>query len=182
MDSISNELQSLPLEQIIAGPMQGVIKASAMAAQTTLDFIESVGFTEENGTRRINTASFMQNDTKINVPLLTLIPVPFIRIKTLKIDFGFTIKTTEVEKTSVEKEGSFSLGIGFSIFSATVKGSYKSSTENSTQNDEFAILKVQVEAVQDEIPSGLKKLLSIFEDSIKAESKQSTTPIPQVTA
>lgn len=180
MDSIANELQSLPLEQIIAAPMQGAIKASGLAAQSTLEFISKVGFTGEDSTRKINTTSFMFNDTKIQVPLLSMIPIPYIRIKTLKVDFDFKINTTEIEKKSTDKELSLEAKMGFSVVSATLKGSYKSAKEKSTQNDESAKLHVELEAVQDEIPAGLKKLLNIFEDSIKYTPLPTSTQIPEV--
>lgn len=174
MESISNELQNMPLEYLICAPMQGAIKASGAAAQTTLDFISSVGFTKKGGTRMINTASFSHNDTIINVPLLSMIPVPFIRIKTLMIDFDFKVSTTEIEKDTTDKEMSLNIGGILSFFNVGLKGSYKSHHEKSTQNDESAVLKVHVEAVQDEIPAGLKKVLNIFEDSIKVENKPSS--------
>jgi len=174
MDSIANELQSLPLEQMIGAPMQGAIKASAMASKTTLEFISSVGFTGEKNTRKVNTTSFIHNGTKIQVPLLSMIPIPYIRIKTLKIDFDFKINTTEIEKKSDSKELGIDAKVKFGPVSATIKGNIKSSSEKSTQNDESAHIHIELEAVQDEIPAGLKKLLNIFENSIKAESTQKT--------
>jgi len=157
--------------------MQGAIKASALAAQTTLEFISKVGFTEEDNTKKIKTTSFMHGDTEINVPLLSMIPVPYIRLKTLKIGFDFKINTTEIEKKSKNKELSLDGKIGIPLVSATIKGCIKSSNEKSTQNDESASIHIEVEAVQDEIPAGLKKLLNIFEVSILQESKlKASTP------
>ena len=58
-----------------------------MAAQTTVDFIKAVGF-DENGTARtvdfsytITNATTGERQTNtITVPLLTITPVPFIRV------------------------------------------------------------------------------------------------------
>jgi len=114
----------------------------------------------------------MFNDIKIQVPLLSMIPIPYIRIKSLKVAFDFKINTTEIEKKSDSKELGVEAKVGFASVSATVKGSYKSAKEKSTQSDESAHLHIELEAVQDEIPAGLKKLLNIFEDSIKSKMSQ----------
>lgn len=54
-DQAENELSSIPFEAIIAGPLTAVIKAQAMAARTTVQFIESVGFQQDENKKNIAT-------------------------------------------------------------------------------------------------------------------------------
>lgn len=183
MAQIANELQSLPLEQIIGGPMQGAIKASSMSAQTTLDFVQKVGFKTENGKTSVNIVELSQSknnsQSNLTVPILSMVPVPYMRIKQMNIDFDFKIKTTDVKKETKDMGASLAAKAGFGPVSVDVKGTYRSAKEATTQTDESANLKVHIEAVQDEMPGGLKKLLTILTDSI-----EDTTPddLPKVKA
>ena len=44
--NIPQELRALPLDHIIGSPMVAAIKAQALAAKTTVDFIKEVGLKE----------------------------------------------------------------------------------------------------------------------------------------
>ncbi len=172
MASIANELQNLPLEYVIAAPMQGVIKASELAANTTLEFIEKIGFNDEDGVKSVKLVEFLQrqndSESSLSVPLLSMVPVPYIRIKDMKINFDFQIKTTEVVKDtrSSNKTIKGKAGWSWGALSISAKGNYRSANEKTTQTDKSANLKVEVNVVQDEIPGGLQKLLNILENSI----------------
>jgi len=58
--NIGAELQALPLEYMLSSPLTAVIKAQALAAQTTIDFIEKVGLEEDTTTGELSlrTAQF----------------------------------------------------------------------------------------------------------------------------
>jgi len=43
------QLQSLPFKNIIGGPLTAAIEAQALAAETTVRFIERIGFDIVNG-------------------------------------------------------------------------------------------------------------------------------------
>ncbi|AVI00310.1 hypothetical protein C5L38_35335 (plasmid) [Streptomyces sp. WAC00288] len=80
----------LPFEQIIGGPLQGVIRASAMAANETAQFINNVGFDAKNQARMVKfsyeSAEHGEADqtttpekrvvTNVEVPLLAVVPIP----------------------------------------------------------------------------------------------------------
>ena len=72
-----------------------VIDAQAAAAQTTMDFIKHVGFDDDNQAinvtfsyDRVNSTSGVVESRQITVPLLTIIPVPFIRVRRSVAIFG----------------------------------------------------------------------------------------------
>ena len=52
--NIGAELQALPLEYMLGTPMTAVIKAQALAAQTTVAFIEQVGLEEDSITGELS--------------------------------------------------------------------------------------------------------------------------------
>lgn len=82
---------------MIGGPLKACIDAQAMAAKTTWDFIQEVGLTvdlETGEKKAVNVSfSFIQGGrmVQLNVPLLTIVPIPYIAIHTIDINFKANI-------------------------------------------------------------------------------------------
>src|ERR1035437_3544066 len=107
---------ALPMEQIIGGPLQAIIRAQSLAASATASFIEQVCLNSvtsgnppnQTTTMTARTVDFSFSRQKPNadgtavtaetvaltVPLLTIIPVPFIRIQQATIDFECTVSSS----------------------------------------------------------------------------------------
>jgi hypothetical protein len=180
---------ALPMEQIIGGPLQAVVKAQALAASSTVDFIQQVGLNPAQGgggnqTARTVDFSFQRRvpareedgggasdvltteTVQLTVPLLTIVPVPFIRVKEATIDFEAQVSSSTLNTTdstfgiSAEASGGF-WGVKFSV-----KASYTRNTKTSDQVNRSSTLKVHVYAVQDEIPAGLDRVLTILQTAI----------------
>ena len=124
---------ALPMEHIIGGPLQALIKAQSLAANATSDFIQQVGLEKlgvaPNQTSKARTVDFTFNRVNppvtnadgtvtagttsavnMSVPLLTIVPVPFIRIQEATIDFECTVSssTLDTSATSVKVDASAS--------------------------------------------------------------------------
>ncbi|WP_116452903.1 DUF2589 domain-containing protein [Blastococcus litoris] len=179
---------ALPMEQIIGGPLQAVVKAQALAASSTVDFIQQVGLNPAPGGGGAQTArtvdfSFQRRvparedddgpsdvltteTVALTVPLLTVVPVPFIRVKEATVDFEAQVSSSTLNTTdstfgiSAEASGGF-WGVKF-----TVKANYTRNTKSSDQVNRSSTLKVHVYAVQDEIPAGLDRVLTILQTAI----------------
>jgi hypothetical protein len=204
---IGAELQALPLEYMLSAPLQSAIKSQALAAQTTIDFIEKVGLEEDStGNLSVRTVSFeythqvadpanptaaptTQTNT-LTVPMLAMVPVPYIRIDTLNVDFEFRVRETITRTSKVAVSSSANttttvdsttkLGGGFLSFlggpSATVKANVSSTfnvsasykTTNSSTEDRSARITIAMRAVQDKMPEGLSRVLTILNDAIQA--------------
>ena len=100
-------LQGLPFDNLIGGPLNACILAQAQAAQTTVNFIQEVGLNEtQDGTKEAIYVyfNFVQNGRKvtISVPLLTILPIPYIAINSIDINFKATVNG--VENTSDTSE------------------------------------------------------------------------------
>lgn len=183
---------ALPMDQIIGGPLQAVIKAQALAASTTVDFIQQVGLTDPvapggpQGTRLV-TFSFdrrvpatdadgndIVNDERVtmNVPLLTIVPVPFIRIATTDITFECRVSSSTVNSSERTFGVSAEASAGFWGVKIAVKSSYTSNTKSTDTVNRAATLKVDVHAVQDEIPAGLDRILTILQTAIDDSETQ----------
>jgi hypothetical protein len=76
-----------------AGPLVAVVNAQAQAALSSANFVNAVGFDDE---KRAISVDFLYEATnattgesqmnKISVPLLAMLPIPFLRVRELKID------------------------------------------------------------------------------------------------
>lgn len=105
-------LQGLPFYNLIGGPLNACIRAQAEAAQTTVNFIQEVGLNQnEDGTKEAIYVyfTFVQNGRKviISVPLLTIIPIPYIAINSVDINFKATVNGVESDSFTSENSTSY---------------------------------------------------------------------------
>lgn len=127
---------------------------------------------------------------KLEVPLLTMVPIPYIRVEETTINFNAKINSVEkVNSTqdidvsldySRENEKEYSgttktrrrrkkTTTNFSGKSKTkfnVSASYKRKDSRGTEIDKTFTMGISVKAVQDEIPAGMEKVLGILENAI----------------
>jgi hypothetical protein len=187
--SLAAEFQALPLESIIAAPLKGAIEAQAMAAATTKAFIESMLDKDHNPisvqfkiTRSIIDASATKSETAtIDAPLLSIVPVPYLRIDSLTTHFKYEINLAE------KKENEFSWGVDASVgttgllskfVSVSLKGNVSSRSKEESVMNRSGILEITVHASEAPIPEGLAKMLNLLSSTIPAPA--STIPAPVV--
>jgi len=114
---------------------------------------------------------------QLEVPILTMLPIPFIRIEETSIDFNAKInsveevKTDETFKFNAETEVKGQYPPLFSMISAQLKvsTSYQKNTQTGSKVDRTYSMAVHIRAVQDEMPAGMEKILGILEDSIASQ-------------
>jgi hypothetical protein len=116
----------------------------------------------------------------LQVPILTMLPIPFIRVEEATIDFNAKITSVTYQKIDTNMKfdaaleakqrwpgGSAKLNVSFS---------YQKTTSQGETVDRTFSLNIHVKAVQDELPAGLEKLLSILEDAIKSQPEKVGLP------
>jgi len=106
----------------------------------------------------------------LEVPILTMLPIPFIRIDEVTIDFNAKINSTTYRQTdtSLKIDAELEAKAGWFWGSAKLKVStsyQRSTTQGKTVNRDYS-LQIHIKAVQDEIPPGMDRLLSILENVI----------------
>lgn len=165
----------------VSGPLVAVVDAQAKAAMNTVNFINSVGFTDEGSTKKATMVEFSfdtVNSTtgevitnKLTVPLLTIIPIPYLRVASCTIDFN--AKISSVKKSSINSDTSLSATVSgsygsklFSSVSFEASVSSKISTKYSNEEQREFSMAIHIEAVQDEMPAGMAKMLSLLEEAI----------------
>lgn len=187
MAAVAGELQALPFGSLIGGPLDAAIEAQARAAMSSVNFIRSIGFDDKGAVQNITfTAKKGDTESEITVPLLTIVPIPFIRIDEMTIDFKANISssTESEDKTvqSVNKQAKVSASARYLFFKANLEASISSKKDSeSTRNSKYSVettIDVHVHAVQDELPAGLAKMLNILADTIQAPPPTAELPGP----
>jgi hypothetical protein len=201
--AIGDELASINFESMIGGPLIAVVKAQAQSAITSVDFIKSVGFTKaQDGSESPTMVTFsydkevedkdpttgaitlVSRPFHLTVPILTMLPIPFIRVEETTIDFNAKINSVEesTSASSTDITASLEAKAGWGPFSAklNVGFAYKKSTSSSERIERTYSMAVHVRAVQDELPAGTERLLSILEKNIsEGQGKEpSKAPLP----
>lgn len=181
---ITKALKSVPLSHLIGGPLCAAVEAQAKAAHSTVQFVNAIGF-EADSPEKVRNVTFTYEVTepepqqaRLTVPILTIIPIPFIRIDEMTIKFVMDVSEQSDTESKSQRESSAksevkaeaSVGWGIWKASASFSGSYSSSSKDtsssSLRQSTHATLDITVHAVQDEMPAGLSRVLGILEKSI----------------
>jgi len=135
-------------------------------------------------------------EMQLEVPILTMLPIPFIRVEEGEIDFHAKITSMEYASVGSKFNGSTSFGYNSSTSGSTgggtggitslfvkasakvkysssvnfkVNASYQRTTRKGSKVDKTFMLGIKVKVSQDEIPEGMEKLLGILEDAIVSQ-------------
>ncbi len=190
-DVATNALQSIPFGSLIGAPLKAAIEAQSTAALSTVNFVKEVGMnTNANGEKEaINvTFTYQQGPQSVNliVPLLTIVPIPYIRIDTMSIDFKANINAqsstslTTGEQSKLKAGGSGGLTFK-TIANLSLEANYSSKKDSkATADSSYSVeytMDVSVSAVQDSMPAGLAKVLNMLNNSISTANPGGTLTI-----
>ena len=114
------------------------------------------------------TSQFFEPTITIKVPFLTMLTIPALRIEEVNIDFNAKLTSTETSNVSSEFAGSAELSARFWKVNFKASASYKRTSSSGVSTERTYNLGVRVRAVNDEIPAGLDRILTMLEDSIAA--------------
>ena len=177
----TSALQAIPFGSVIGGPLVAGVEAQSLAAQATWKFIQEVGLTDDKKAVNVDFIYFKDGrETKLIVPLLTIVPIPFFAIDQMTIDFKANISASassvQEQKSSQEfkagNETSASASGWFGGFKADTKfyANYSSKKDSTaTQDSKYSVeytMDVHVNASQHDMPAGLASILNILQSSI----------------
>ncbi len=166
-----------------------------MAAQTSWKFIQEVGLNTnpETGQKEAVNVSFqfMQNGrmVQLNVPLLTIVPVPYIAIHDIDINFKANISassssvTEQSSSSSVDAAAEIRTGLRIGPFhmDAKMNANYSSKKDSkATQDSRYSVeytMDVAVKAGQDNMPAGLAKVLELLGSALNVSDPAGTLEV-----
>lgn len=169
-----NEISNIDFSAMLGKPLAAVIEAQAAAAMTTLDFINEVGLDGEDVRNVTFKYSKLVDGTpeavELTTPLLTIIPIPFIRVADTTIEFNAKISsvTESSSSTATNLALSAELKLRWGSGSFKFKGSYsqKKKSRYSDESTRSYSMNVKIHAVQDELPAGMSRVLDLLEEGI----------------
>ena len=182
----TNALQAIPFAALIGGPLDACIKAQAAAAKTSWEFINQVGLTIDpvTGEKKAINVTFQYNNngkmTTLIVPLLVIVPIPYLAIDKVSIDFlanisagsSSTSETSSDTELGVDVTAEASLKVGPFSLNVTANANYSSKQHSkASQDSSYSVeytMGVQVEGGQADMPAGLTTILNILQGSISS--------------
>ena len=183
--------------QLIAQPIMATMDAEVSAAENFVKFIEEYGLEEktrgtaENGekTTQLKMLSFGYSQRnprtgelenyRVQVPLLSIIPLPLLQIDYAEFDFNIRLftqveyenhpggqkgslikeKDKESEQPKIQEAGKFK------GFQARLSATTGQKEDGKTSQSLDANMKMKIKMKQADLPTGLIKLMTVFENS-----------------
>lgn len=203
------DLKSIPFSAIIGGPLSACVNAQRLAAQSTIDFITSIGMkTDSEGkptNEIVNVSLLYKRDgqqVELTVPLLTIVPIPYIAIDTININFKAKLTGSTAFQHEYSKQNSQDIHVKDNNFDANpalwgstdadgrermeMTGSISSKKDSkSTQNSNYSVestIDINVSAHSESMPAGMAKVLEMLNQAIMLQPTATTTdqPVPVV--
>lgn len=165
---VVSALNSIPFGNIIGGPLAACVQAQAEAAQTILNYIRGFTMTESHldveGAEPITVSfSFLMEGvpTRMTVPLMTIVPIPYMRIE--HVDLSFTADITACDNEKMEAK-------------------FASEGYQGVEEDEKSVsmqskMGVHVRASTGDIPSGMAKMLDFFANNLVVQETLTTKEV-----
>lgn len=151
-EAMISYMKALPFDHIIGAPLMACIKAQQSSAQATWEAIREMGFDKSDksaGEEEVAMVSllFQQGGftRKITVPLLTLIPIPYMQIDSVDLKFRADMSTSS-DGTITAK------------YSNTMDSQAARTSKYNVTNE----IDINIHATTSGMPAGIAKLLDIF--------------------
>ena len=156
-EAMISHMKALPFDHIIGAPLMACIKAQQASAQVTWDAIRAIGFVESDkessqGEQEVAMVSFLFQQggftRKIIVPLLTLVPIPYMQIDSVDLKFRADMSTSS--------DGSIT-----AKYSNTMDSEAARKSKYNVTNE----IDINIHATTSGMPAGIAKMLEIFTNS-----------------
>lgn len=158
-ETMISYMKALPFDHIIGAPLMACIKAQQTSAQATWEAIREIGFekseTAHSGSRKeeeVAMVSFLFQHggltRKITVPLLTLIPIPYMQIDSVDLKFRADMSTSS--------DGSIT-----AKYSNTMDSQAARTSKYNVTNE----IDINIHATTSGMPAGIAKMMEIFTNS-----------------
>jgi len=187
----SKKDSALSLTQLIGAPIRALVEAEAQAAMATANFIRSVGFVQDGSGNfgklgDLQMASFLrkrrnaqgeEETVEVQIPLLTMLPIPALQIRDAEQEYTVKILDTELSRSDSPAAQQAS-ALGMPDVPATLRATLARDTRSEHRRSLDMLVKMKVNIEQSDMPAGLAKLLSISAESVNQRLVQESEPAP----
>lgn len=180
-------LKSLPLEMMFLAPLQAAIQAQVASATATADYMKKIGFDKDGNVIPVR-SGYMQvlNDAQgnpvktvkrvVDAPLLGLVPIPALAIKTVDVNFELTVETSETQSSESQYSGSVSGKVGWGFFSASFSASMACKNAQTRKTDTRARYEVKIHAEQQDPPEGFMRIIDTLMNAMMQPIDEDKAP------
>ena len=165
---------AMPFAEIIGGPLNAIIEAQIKASNGMARFVMDVGFDEKDGVKHAVSVDFQHTVKRsdgsdmietINLPLITIIPIPNMQIIDGKITLDVEVSQSAEFKDNVEAGGELTGKVGWGPFSVSLKARASYSKENTRKTDTRAKQHIELNIGQCPLPEGFNLLMERFRNN-----------------
>ncbi|MDE1714218.1 DUF2589 domain-containing protein (plasmid) [Chromobacterium amazonense] len=198
MQSVAQQFSGLPMKALIGGPLQAAVQAQHDLARTQTQILLDTSFsrvTDDNGnltsyrplTAAIELSTGQSGNgrassaLKLNLPVLTLLQLPALAIQSVDIAFDMEVKSSFERETdnqaASQQEGNatWDAKAGWGGAEVELKGTVSRSSSQTRQDKQDssqsnnAHYHVEIKAMQQAMPEGIKLLLQVLGKNIEAQ-------------
>lgn len=173
----------LSLAQLIGAPIHALVDAEAQSAMATARFIRSVGFTgagddmNELGElqmarfkRRRRGADGKEEDVEVQIPLLSMLPIPALQIRDAELDYTVRILQTEALQPASAPGESMTERTPEGEPIAKLRASFARDPRPGDRRSMDMLVKMKLRIEQADMPNGLAQLLALASESGRQEA------------
>lgn len=172
---IGSVINALPLEAMIGGPLQAMIKAQLQASKTYADFLLQVCIKDgkaiaiqfdydETIVNEKNESASIINKT-MRIPLMAAITHPNICIEEGTIDFEMEVTQSEKSSENTDAEAGGDAQIGWGPFSAKISGRVSHKSEQTRSTDTRAKYSIHTLVKRQPAPEALQRVIEFMTDA-----------------
>jgi hypothetical protein len=168
-------LNALPLDKMISGPLQAMIKAQVQASKAYADFLlqvcikdgKAVAVQFEYDETIVDDKGVYQGTIQksMRIPLLAAVTHPNICIEEGTIDFEMEISQSEESKSTTEVEASLEASVGWGPYKASMKGRASHKSEQTRKSDTRAKYSIHTAVKRQNPPEALMRVIDFLTDS-----------------
>ena len=151
MANIADQFKGLPIEDLIVSPLVGMAKGQAKLNEVTWRYIKDVAFQGKGKTREldieINKVMTDPNSGEqswvthyAKVPMLPLVPLPALAVKTADITFDMEVQTSNQTTSSTDTETDVSVSASGGWFGMKYSASMSTPSHHLLQTSSIAHL------------------------------------------
>ncbi|AXO88142.1 DUF2589 domain-containing protein [Pseudomonas parafulva] len=180
---IGSVINALPMDRMIAGPLQAMIQAQVTASKSYADFLlnvcikdgKAVAIQFDYDETLVGQDGGYQGTVKksLSVPLLAAITHPNIAIEEGRIEFEMTVNQMAEDRSSKDVQGSLEASLGWGPFKLDIKGSVTHKSEQTRKTDTRARYAFSTSVRRQAPPEAMMRVIDYLTD---AATKPSLLP------
>lgn len=165
--------------------MRAAVEAQASAALSTINFINQVAYDPVDPSQlkqfvmKYTKAGATSNNVTLTVPFISTVPIPYIKIDEMTIDFNARINAVETRSVETQFKADASLGVNYAkVVEFKASASFQRKTSENSEVKRDYSMSIHVKASQADIPEGMARVLGLLEGLIQETEATPTNPNP----